>query len=436
MIKKLQSAGYLPLKVATITALPALLLLDTGIAILRGWPVNRLDLLVLVCAILPLGVLMLLVSIPTGRTLLHKHGLPLAYLSFSALIAWPGAEAIASIYLLHYPVQTLPHVHRRLPGRQWLFRIDSVLMPGISADSRYTTNSRGIRGPEFPPRDAAYRILGIGGSTTESTHLDDDETWLHLVMEKLNHGDRAKDVWVGNIGISGWPTVNHLQFVERSPLMRQIDCLLVLVGANDLNQFLRGNLVNGKFLGNESVARAQPIWRRSSILMLIRERWYRRLESPVAEGAAGENYRRRRLERQQSPIRDMLPDLKQALRGYKGRLQWIVEHSRRKGVQVVFITQPTMWDKNLSADARALLWLGDTKDGRFISVEAGREGIDKYNETLLATCEEMGVPCIDTRSMHGQEQYYYDDFHFTEAGARELARLVANGLEQVPGCHG
>ena len=432
MLAKLQSAGYLPLKVVIIAAPPGLLLFDTGVAVLRGWHGNLLDLLVFVCTTLGLVSLIVFTIIPRGRKLLHKHGLHLSFVILSALVAWLAAEAIVTVYLSHYPVKTLPSSHRRVPWKQWLFRIDSALMPGISGDSRYTTNSLGIRGPEFPPRDAAYRILCIGASTTECTYLDDKETWMHLLMESLNSGDQGHEVWVGGIGISAFSTVYNLKFVEKSPLMREIDCLVLLVGAADFNQFLRGKLVNGKVLRTSNfTAPERPIWRRSSILAMVRDRRDRRIASPIAEDPVGENHRLRRLRRKEARTRDTLPDLEQALREYKARIHLITKLSRSKGVRPVFVAQPTLWSKDLSTHARSLLWFGDTADGSYLSAEAGREGIDKYNETLMATCEEMGVLYIETRSTHGREQYYYDDFHFSEAGARELARLVANGLRRL-----
>jgi hypothetical protein len=114
-----------------------------------------------------------------------------------------------------------------------------------------------------------------------------------------------------------------------------------------------------------------------------------------------------------------------ALQGYEARLETIVQLTRGYGLRVVFVTQPTLWNENLSERGRGLLWLGDITEGQYLSIEAGRAGIDKHNDVLISVCKRMDVECINTESMHGQERYFYDDFHFTEAGTRELARLVA-----------
>ncbi len=38
----------------------------------------------------------------------------------------------------------------------------------------------------------------------------------------------------------------------------------------------------------------------------------------------------------------------------------------------------------------------------------------------------MRVEFVDLSSLNGQPQYFCDDCHFTEAGAREVARIVAD----------
>jgi hypothetical protein len=123
-----------------------------------------------------------------------------------------------------------------------------------------------------------------------------------------------------------------------------------------------------------------------------------------------------------------VPGLDEALRQYETRVEAVVRLARSFSLRPIFVTQPTLWDKNLGEHARALLWMGIISEDEYLSVEAGREAIDRYNDVLMRVCETLGAECISTTSMHGQEQYYYDDFHFNEAGAAELARIIAAHL--------
>lgn len=73
------------------------------------------------------------------------------------------------------------------PRHKAVFRPQPSIMPGISGDSNFYTNSNGVRGDEFTDQDT-YRIMAIGGSTTECAYLDQPETWTHLLQESLDWG--------------------------------------------------------------------------------------------------------------------------------------------------------------------------------------------------------------------------------------------------------
>lgn len=107
-------------------------------------------------------------------------------------------------------------------------------MPGVYNPSTFSTNKDGIRGPDMG--DGAYRILCVGGSTTECSYLDDTETWPHLLREELNKEEFP--VWVGNAGKSGLNTWHHLLQAEFLLPQLGVDMVLVLCGINDLTFFL------------------------------------------------------------------------------------------------------------------------------------------------------------------------------------------------------
>lgn len=124
------------------------------------------------------------------------------------------------------------------PGIRKIFRPMPSIMPGIQGESRFFINEHGLRGDPFSP-DQGYRILAVGGSTTECLYLDQTEAWPRLLQERLNAGS-GRRVWVGNVGKSGQMTRNHLVQVET--LTRQyprIDAVLLLAGVNDLMRRLK-----------------------------------------------------------------------------------------------------------------------------------------------------------------------------------------------------
>ena len=270
---------------------PALLLLDTAFAMAGGWrPGRNVERAVVAFAALWLASALACLATARGRSLLARRWAHLSLLLMLLLATAPLAEGLVALYLRGF---TDPPFHRRWPYSRHVSRPLPGVFPGISGPSRVTANSLGIRGPELPPREAGYRLLCLGGSTTECHYLDDEETWPHL-------------------------------------------------------------------------------------------------------------------------------------------LEGIVRACRRRGVRPIFVTHPVLWDERLSERARALLWLGWMEDGRYLAVERLREGMDVYNAALRETCLALDVPCLDLAPMSGEEGFFVDDCHFSEAGAREVARRMATWLREQP----
>src|SRR5438874_695349 len=125
-----------------------------------------------------------------------------------------------------------PHMRR-------VFHPLPEIMPGVEGESRYITNAEGMRADELTS-DFTYRILAVGGSTTECLYLDQDEAWPQLLQTKLNESQHAYKVWVGNVGKGGLNSRDHV--VQLRHLLNQydnIDAVILLVGVNDLTSRLR-----------------------------------------------------------------------------------------------------------------------------------------------------------------------------------------------------
>lgn len=404
-----------PAALAALLSGPVLLLLDTAVALLRGWEPRAGTPRALATACLAALALGLAVAaLPPGRRLLERRWAALVTLAISAAVSLLAAEAAARLLPRWMGG---PLAHSRGPGVHRVFRPDPHLISGIHGDSYYTTSSLGIRGGEIPPGDA-LRFLCVGGSTTECTYLDDAETWPHLTMERL--ATAGHPVWTGNLGISGYTTIEHLDFLEGAPAL-PADGALFLVGINDFIRYLNGSIETGP----------RPLWRRStlvrSVLSFHRRAFLRRLLYEVEDPTGASLVERRRVRRE---ARDAgrLPSLDKALREYGERIAGLGRECRRRRLRCHFLTQPVLWRENLSLSAVATFWMGEDAEGRFYSPRELRRGMDLYNATLLDTCARHGLSCIDLGALHGREEVFYDDCHFTETGAREVARIVSAHL--------
>jgi lysophospholipase L1-like esterase len=327
------------------------------------------------------------------------------------------------------------------------------VLPGVEGPSRFTTNADGLRAEARRP-EHAYRILAIGGSTTESLYLDDAETWPRLLQEQLGAARGRADVWVGNAGKSGLNSRHHVvQALQLLPQLPQIDVLLVLAGVNDLHHRLSRDAdfrpieQEPRSAFAELYARAfdvrpepQPLWQPAQLLRRVAQlqaRW--RGEAPPVEliqDDAGRIYEKWRRHRREAPSwRTELPDLDPALREYATNLHTIADVAQRHGARVVFATQPVMWHAQLTPAERALLWLGGVGDFQrepgheYYRAEVLSRGMARYNAALLEVCTVRGLDCLDLAgALPRNTDTFYDDCHFNEAGSRRVAALLAEHL--------
>lgn len=304
----------------------------------------------------------------------------------------------------------------------------------------------------MPAREKAYRILCLGGSTTECLYLDEPETWVHLLGEGLRvRGVRDRDggivnggreVWVGNAGLSGCFSEHHLGFVREADLMGQVDCLVLLAGVNDLvvpirrkNESEAERVMRRQAEAADAARRAEQIAARP---WLARLELSRRLSQAISriwgtnnimeEDISGELYFARREKRQRAVKVDQLPDLSMSREQYRRNLHEIARMCRERQVRLVMLTQPVLWREQTAEEEEHLLWFGWLPDGTYLTARRLREGMDEFNRVMTEVCSSESIECVDLSPMSGRVEFFYDDCHFTEAGARDVARRVTAAL--------
>lgn len=102
---------------------------------------------------------------------------------------------------------------------------------------RYTQNSAGFRGKDFPTKSQKIRIVTIGGSTTYGVGVSDDDTWPAQLEHQLGNNYE-----VFNLGVPGHSTAEHLAMLSLTLPEYQPDILIMHVGLNDLRNLHVKNL--------------------------------------------------------------------------------------------------------------------------------------------------------------------------------------------------
>lgn len=420
--------------------------LDTGASLWSGWrPFGRVECIATISLLTATLALLGLCGYLPARHWLWRHAAETAILLVVSAIGIVVLEYAASRILPG--VSTSPPFHTRGANVRQTFHPAPDTMPGLTGPARYTTDANGIRCATPLPAEGAYRILCVGGSSTECTYLDDAETWPALLMRYLNES-AIRNVWVGNVGISGFAMEEHLRFLRESPLLDEAECIVLQAGINDLWRYLAGEETQIRYERFATTVATRtpeaephirrPLWSRSNMIQLYH--LFRRaraqdvhVDPVMVEGSGGDEYAIRRARRAEAAKTDTLPDLGPGLNGFRERLWEAVVCCRRRGLDIVLTTQPVLWRGDLTPEVASRCWFGWLPDNAYLTLGALKLAMDAYNAALIETCVALEVPCVDLGKMNGNAEFFYDDCHFTERGAEEVARSIAAVVGSVAG---
>lgn len=377
------------------------------------------------------------------KALLHRERIyKLAALLIGITMAILISEAILCVV---YPPSN--HYYVWAPNLNKTFNPLPGAMPWIEGESKFIINSVGIRGEEFYlASNQEYKILTIGGSTTECLYLDQTETWPYLLEEYLNKTADDREVWVGNVGKSGMNTRDHIMHVKY--LLSEypkIDTIIILVGINDFGlRYRMGNQYDPNFLNNSEAEKKQitrafavkpenylPFYKRTGSYRFARTFYHCLHYRGTVQDRAGEWYLTVREERKNAKeILESPPDLSSALEEYFRNINTIIDLANNRSIRLIFLTQPTLYRSGLTESEKDLLWGGNCGNGSYYSVQALNNAMVRYNEKLLEACSNRGIECIDLASQLPQDTtVFYDDCHFNENGARLVATIIAKHLK-------
>ena len=278
---------------------------------------------------------------------------------------------------------------------------------------------------------ATHKIVAIGGSTTVCSVLTQEKTWTALLDKKL--GD---SYWVGNFARSGNSSNHHVfqfQHILEKPELKDTKIVLMLVGVNDCRGYL---ISKEKYLHMPELDVKKsafghlpntelPFFKKLTLYKLAKQArqrilFYSQPRRPL-------NYLET-FEGQTEPITE-LPDLTDGLNHYEHNLEKIIKEAQKRNITLIFITQPTLWQKNLSEKYKTLLAArAHYHKTPLYTGEALNEIMTVFNKRLLTVCNKFNTPVIDLQLPKNQT-IFYDDMHFNESGAEVVARKIHNFLE-------
>ena len=369
---------------------------------------------------------------------------PVAYVLLVWLLLFAVTEGLLRVW---YPAPTRHYVWP--PGLRVDFLTSAAATPGVAGPGRFRTNSLGLRSDE-PFADARRVVYVFGGSTAADLYLDQEEAWVQRVQEGLNRIPGQPRTWVGNLARPSLASVHNLIHFDRLlPELPRANLLVDLIGVNDLQLALKSSYLEPTPERNLDWAFAlRPpeggVASRLATVRAVRFVWrtWQQARLGFVQTRDGAGYARLRECRQTAPLAnlvDVLPDLAPGLEEYRRNLQALAERARAYGAPIVFLTQPTLWAKDMGAAERSRLLAGGIgpiktwcTHQRYYSPQALAAGMQAFNDVLRDVCRAPGMTCRDlAAALPPRAEYFYDDMHFSEAGAARVAELVVGWIGEL-----
>jgi len=382
-------------------------------------------------------------------------GNPVGRLAKASFVAIGIFAAVEMSLRLVYLTPTAFFVYP--PRYKQIFKPLPGIMPGIAGESRFITNSMGIRGDEIP-NNATYRILAIGGSATESTMVDQQKTWPYLLQTILNTKSPQAKIWVGNIGKSSLNTRHHILEMKYFVPQVSVDTIVMMIGVNDVNRRLAQDmryvpmtleniyrdeeLYQTAFWSYPDMTAGRDIIKSLALYRAgrsIKHWWLFRTTGEVVD-EAGKFYTQRRANRQNAAImRSALPDLTASIAEYEQNINEIINLAGQRSHRIILLTQPTMWKSDMSQDSARLLWFGGIGNyiaepvNEYYATSALASAMSLYNAKLLDVCSKRSVECIDLAPQLSKDtSAFFDDCHFNESGSQKVADILAEYFLRHP----
>lgn len=299
----------------------------------------------------------------------------------------------------------------QIPANQWRIQrhhyLNYSLTPGFTRD-KLSHNSKGFRGKEFEKEkaDSVFRIVCLGGSTTYTELVNDNEKTYPALLEKIIRDSfNYQNIEVINAGVPGYNSWESLINLEFRVLDLNPDLVVVYHGTNDVHPRL---IPPNKYRSDNSGKRRDweypepDFWDRSALLRIIRRQqgyskqiWLGGLTT-WHFGELGE---------EKTTILDKNPPVY-----YERNLKSMVGLAKVHGFKIMLAT-----------------WAYSPHKNDYAATPAYRKGFQECNEVVKKIGQELSVPVYNFDvEMPQKADFWGDGRHLNEKGAALKARLFAN----------
>jgi lysophospholipase L1-like esterase len=264
-----------------------------------------------------------------------------------------------------------------------------------------TSNSLGFRGSrevEQPKPAGRLRIVCLGGSTTYSDAVSDDDAYPVLLEKELRAARPGRDIEVINAGVPSYTTAETLPNLAFRCVDLQPDLIVLYEGINDYRPRVYANFDGAYFHyrrvwdGSAEPAAGGAAEAGKDINKLIQ------YDTPEPNGNKRDNVRR------------------SGTAAFRRNLVSIAGVAQAHGIKVVFVS--CTWDPT----------------NKFAIADKDMvDGLREHNQVVKEVAAQQGASFIDLAAAYRPEGQFTDVVHMNAAGSAQMARLIAAGLlQQLP----
>ena len=276
-------------------------------------------------------------------------------------------------------------------------------------------NSLGFRNREFSREKPAgvFRIVALGGSTTYTVKVEDNEKTFTAQLERILRRQYGHpSVEVVNAGVGGYTSWESLANLAFRVLDIEPDLVIVYHGTNDV----KARFVDPAIYAADNSGRRKP--------------WTTPQVHPIERSCL---------------LRILLHRLGSATQVHLGTVVnhplYFGEEDGLEPLQVLAANPPIYFRRNLEsmiAVARVhgiaimlMTWAHSPHFGDYCAIDYFQHGFEENNTVVREVALKHQVPCFDfVEVMSRDKRFWADGRHVNEQGARLKAKLVAAFLDQ------
>lgn len=380
------------------------------------------------------------------------------FLFLGGLVVWILGEILTRFLLpidpFHKTIdRSLEHPYLRndwVPGFQTTYVIDGIA--GQTGTMDFRINEFGFRSSSMKTAEkpaGTLRIFFLGGSTTESVYLPEEKTFPFLVEKELARAFPDKKFEAVNGGISGYLAADLLATLVYKVLYYHPDIVVVMPAAiNDLRYGTvptydpvrrpdyRKILYRPGYKDSAAELLAK-FFKRSHFLTLIKWRIFNRFFPPEAEKYRTklEQYDAFRKKRRETAVSESSES--KALPDFIKYLEEVIFTAQGHGIRLILMTEPFVYQHPMPPEIEDKLWMGwmglNTEAPVNLSNDFLLHEMNRFNDAVRELAQKYGVELVDLeRDIPKDLEHFYDDVHFTPAGARKAAEVISSYLTRRP----